>query len=162
MLDLVRSVTQPQGTLPLPTRILVLVDRITAHPRLFARLQQNFPHSHITLLWVVTPSAVLTWGALLAEPVEERTHAMLAALGERMEEAQRRLAPLQRAATAAGLRLRTTVVHGALAETLVRVARAEHIDHVLIPTGSDYPGQPLPELISQMRRRLPCPVETLD
>ncbi len=162
MLDLARSVVQPQSGLSVPARVLVLVDRITAHPRLFPRLQQRFPHSEITLLWVVTPSAVLTWGALLAEPVEERTHAMLAALGERMEEGQRRLAPLQRAALAAGLRLKTSVVHGALAETLVRVARAERIDQVLIPTGSDYHGQPPAELVGQVRRRLTCAVDTLD
>lgn len=163
MLELERSMTVPQGTAAPPLRVLIPVDRVTAHPRLLARVQADLPHSELVLVWIVTPSAVLTWGALLAEPVEERSRVMLAALGERMDEARRRLDPLQRAAHATGLKVRTQVVHGATAEMLVRVARAEQAGRVLIPSnGGDLYGHPPQELAMLMRRRLTCPVDTLD
>ena len=77
-------------------RVLVLLDPDTARPQVLTHIEATgVTPSLIVLLWVVTPGELLTWGALAAEPVADRTGAMLAALGERMARARRRLAPLQ-------------------------------------------------------------------
>ncbi len=137
-------------------RVLVLVDHATAHPRLLGQLAPTtaIPPGRVLLLWVVTPSSVVSWGALLAEP-NDRTHMMLSAVSERMEEARRRLLPLQRACSASSIPCQVHIVHGSVAESVVRLARDEQVDQVLLPVaeGAIY-GQSPQEFATLLSRRL--------
>jgi hypothetical protein len=160
MLDL-SWITQPFVSPPLANRrVLVLVNHATAQPRLLNQLTPatTTPPASIVLLWVVTPSSVVSWGALLAES-GDRTHLLLAALSERIEEARRRMAPLHRACAAANIPCETHVVHGAIVDSVIRVTRDEKIDQVLLPTvGGAVYGQPSQELAATLSRRLTVPV----
>ncbi len=145
-------------------RILVLIDRDSAHLRILKKLAPTTaqPPASIVWLWVVTPGAVVSWGALLAES-GDRTRLLLSALGERMEEARRYMTPLQRACVSAEIPWQTHVLHGAVAESVVRLARNEAPDHVLLATSGDtLYGQPAQELASTLARRLTVPVGILE
>ena len=144
-------------------RVLVLVDRASADMRLLAKLAPAtaLPPSAIVWLWVVTPGAVVSWGALLAES-GDRTRILLSALTERMEEARRYMTPLQHACNRANIPCQTHVLHGAVAESVVRLARGEEVEQVLLATtGGDIYGQPSQELASSLGRRLTIPVGIL-
>ncbi len=152
---------------PLPTpsttgpRVLILLDPDTARAQVITHIQATGPQPGlIVLLWVVTPSELLTWGALAAEPVTDRTGAMLAALGERMAAARRRLAPLQWACQRADIPVQVQIMHGTVTESLVKSARADHIDRVIIPTHDGVVrGQPARPLLHTLTQQLACPVE---
>jgi hypothetical protein len=164
MLDLTWNVERTTAPPVAGERLLVVVERATAHPRLLSALLPNtgpLPAS-VAWVWVVTPGAVVSWGALLAEPMD-RTNVLMAALAERMEEARRRLLPLQRACVAASVPAQIHIVHGAAPESVVRVARECEAARVLLPThaGTVY-GQSPQELARALGRRLSCPVGLLD
>jgi hypothetical protein len=164
MLDLSWTI-QPFVSLPLANRrVLVLVNHATAQPRLLNQLTSTTatPPAAIVLLWVVTPNSVVSWGALLAES-GDRTHLLLAALSERIEEARRRMVPLQRACAVANISCETHVVHGAITESVIRVTRDEKIDQVLLPTvGGAVYGQPSQDLAMTLAKRLTVPVGTVE
>lgn len=145
-------------------RVLVVVDRASADARLLEKLvpTNDVPPAAIVWLWVVTPGAVVSWGALLAES-GDRTRILLSALTERMEEARRYVTPLQRACNLAEIPCQTHVLHGAVAESVVRLARGEEAESVLLATvdGSIY-GQPAQELAATLTRRLALPVGILE
>jgi hypothetical protein len=88
---------------------------------------------------------------------------MLAALGERMEEARRYLTPIQRACAVANLPCQIHILHGAVAESVVRLARAEQVDQILLPAadGALYGSSPQ-ELAMTLAQRLAIPVGILD
>lgn len=143
-------------------RVLVLVDRASADVRLLKQLLPAQPPAAVVWLWVVTPGAVVSWGALLAES-GDRTRLLLAALGERMEEARRSMTPLQVACQRADLRCQTHILHGAVAESVVRLARSEAVEQVLLAaTGGTLYGQPAQELAATLARRLSVPVGLLE
>lgn len=161
MLDVTWTVTPSPWTRTTGERVLILVDRMTTHPRILTPFHQS--PARLLLLWIVTPSAVMHWSALLSEPLEARTSTMMAALGDCMEEARRRLTPLQRAATAAGIDLQVRIAHGALVETAARIARAEQIDRLLIPhTWGETHGMSQGDLLGTLTTRLRCVVESID
>lgn len=160
MFDL--SMTTPHLVTPPATgqRLLILVDRAGVKNGAMHKVIVGpaSPPASITWMWVVTPGAVVSWGALLAEP-GDRTRLLLVALGERMEEARRYLSPLQRACASAEIPCRTHVVHGAIAESVVRLARTEPVDQVLLlATGGMLYDQPGGALGSALAQRLPIPV----
>ncbi len=144
-------------------RVLVLVDPHATRPAwVKAWLTDHGTPVDVTLLWVVTPSALITWGALSAEPVE-RTSVLLAALGERMAQAHRKLVPLRQACLAAQIPCTLQVVHGPVVESVARLAAALCVDQVLLPptTGSGYGHAPA-ELAAILARQIACPVILLD
>lgn len=141
--------------------VMILLDPETAHPRVLAHVQATGPQpGQIVLLWVVTPGELLTWGALAAEPATDRTPAMLAALYERMAAARRRLAPLQWACQRAGLPVQVQIVHGTVVAAIVKAARAEQVDRIVIPMHDGaVRGQPARPLADALARQVVCPVE---
>ncbi len=144
-------------------RVLVLVDRNSADARLLHKLASpnDIPPAAVIWLWVVTPSAVVSWGALLAES-GDRTRILLSALSERMEEARRFLTPLQRACNAADVPCQTHVLHGAVGESVVRLARGEEVEQVLLAgTDGTIYGQAPQELAASLAQRLSVPVSIL-
>lgn len=145
-------------------RVLMLVDRASADVRILQKLApaNALPPSSVIWLWVVTPSAVVSWGALLAES-GDRTRLVLAALGERIEEARKYLTPIQRACVTAEIPFQIHILHGAVAESVVRLARGEEVEQVLIPNadGGIY-GQAPQELATALARRLTVPVGLLE
>jgi hypothetical protein len=111
-------------------RVLVLVDRASAYTRLVAELAPagEMPPSSIVWLWVVTPGAVVSWGALFAES-GDRTRMLLSALNERMEEARRFMTPLQRACHIEGIPCQSHILHGAVLECAAGAQRASRANH---------------------------------
>jgi hypothetical protein len=89
----------------------------------------------------------------------DRTRILLSALGERMEEARRYMTPLQVAANRADIPCQTHVLHGTVVESVVRLARGEAIEQLLLASaqGSLY-GQPPQELAATLSQRLAVPV----
>lgn len=159
------DVTWTVAPSPLPRAtgeyVMILVDRTTAHPRLLVPFRNS--SARVLLLWIVTPSAIMNWSALLSDPLEARTSTMMAALGDRMEAARRRLTPLQRAATAEGIDLHVRIAHGALVETAARIAREEQVQRLLIPqTWGEVGGVPQGNLLDNLSQRLRCSVESFD
>jgi hypothetical protein len=145
-------------------RVLVLVDRATADPRLLGKLVPTPTQSPAAIiwLWVVTPGAVVSWGALMAES-GDRTRILLSALGERMEEARRYMTPLQYACNNADIPCQTHILHGAVTESVVRLARGESVEQVLLATANHaIYGQPSQDLASSLVRRLAVPVGILE
>lgn len=145
-------------------RVLVLVDRASADITLLDKLAPAaaLPPSSVVWLWVVTPGAVVSWGALLAES-GDRTRLLLSALGERMEEARRYVTPLQMACQRAEIPCQTHILHGAVAESVVRLARGEAVEQVLLAaSGGALYGQPSQELASSLAKRLSVPVGLLE
>jgi hypothetical protein len=145
-------------------RVLVLVDRASADARILAKLAPatDVPPAALIWLWVVTPGAVVSWGALLAES-GDRTRILLSALSERMEEARRYMTPLQRACTIAEIPCQTHILHGAVIESVVRLARGEEVEQVLLAAnGGSLYGQPPQELAATLSRRMPVPVGILE
>jgi len=145
-------------------RVLVLVDRATADLRLLAQIAPAtaLPPASVIWLWVVTPSTVVSWGALLADS-GDCTRMMLVALGERMEEARRYMMPLRHACAVADIPCQVHILHGTVAESVVRLARGEAVEQVLLPSadGLIY-GQPTQELAMMLARRLTVPVGILE
>jgi hypothetical protein len=168
---MIASYTPALTAVPLPAvqpapgatdpRVLILLDPETARPQVLSHVEATGQKpSLVVLLWVVTPSELLTWGALAAEPAADRTSAMLAALGERMAAARRRLAPLQWACQSAGIPVQIQIAHGTVAESLVKTARACRIDRVIIPAQDGaVRGHPARPLIDALARQLECAVE---
>ena len=144
-------------------RVLVLLDPDTARPQVLTHIEATgVKPSLIVLLWVVTPGELLTWGALAAEPVADRTGAMLAALGERMARARRRLAPLQWACQRAEIPVQVQIAHGTVMESLVKAVHDARIDRVIVPAHDEVVrGQPARPLVEALARRLTCAVELL-
>jgi len=144
-------------------RVLVLLDPDTARPHVLAHIEATgMKPGLIVLLWVVTPSELMTWGALAAEPVADRTGAMLAALGERMAGARRRLAPLHWACQRAEIPVQVQIAHGTVMESLVKAVHDAEIDRVIIPAHDEVVrGQPARPLVDALARRLTCAVELL-
>lgn len=141
-------------------RVLVLVDQASADPQLLKKLAPAtaLPPASIVWLWVVTPGAVVSWGALLAES-GDRTRMLLAALTERMAEARRYLTPLQHACNFANISCETHVLHGPVDESVVRLARSEDVEQVLLAKqGNHLYGQPAQALAATLTRRLTIPV----
>lgn len=141
-------------------RVMVVVDRDSANWRLVEKLAPPaaVPPATIVWLWVVTPSAVVSWGALMAEH-GDRTRLLLAALGERMEEARRCMTPLQQACNRIEIPCQTHILHGTVAESAVRLARGEAVDQVLLASvGESIYGQPTQELAATLSQRLTMPV----
>src|SRR4051812_42274618 len=105
-------------------RVLVLVDQASADARLIRKVApvDALPPASIVWLWVVTPGAVVSWGALLSES-GDRTRILLSALSERMEEARRYMTPLQVASNSANIPCQTHILHGTVTESVVRLAR---------------------------------------
>jgi hypothetical protein len=144
-------------------RVLVLVDPHATQPSwVKAWLHAHGTPLEVSLLWVVTPSALMTWGALSADPME-RTSVLLAALGERMERAHRKMAPLRQAYHAAQIPCTLQVVHGPVVESVARIAAEACADQVLLPptTGTGYGHAPA-ELAALLARQIACPVVLLD
>ena len=145
-------------------RVMVLVDRASADVRVLGKIAPTsaLPPASIVWLWVVTPGSVVSWGALLAES-GDRTRLLLSALGERMEEARRYMTPLQRACVSAEIPCQTHVLHGAVAESVVRLARSEAVEQVLLATNGDTIYGQLPqELAATLTNRLTVPVGILE
>src|SRR5215207_1767085 len=145
-------------------RVMVLVDRASADIRLLKQLAptNTLPPASLVWLWVVTPGAVVSWGALMSES-GDRTRMMLAALAERIEEARKYVTPLQRACAVAEISCQIHILHGAVVESIVRLARGEEVEQILIPNadGGIY-GQAPQELASTLAHRLPVPVGILE
>jgi hypothetical protein len=163
MLDLSYVAQRTQCPPAVDRRVLVLVDPISTHPGWVKEwLARHGAPAEVALLWVVTPGSLITWGALAAEPVE-RASVLLAALGERFEQARRRMNPLVQVYAAAKIPTETRVVHGPLIESVVRCAAELQVDHVLLPpvTGSGYGHAPA-ELAANLARQISCPVVQLD
>jgi len=141
-------------------RVLVLVDQASADARLIRKVApvDALPPASIVWLWVVTPGAVVSWGALLSES-GDRTRILLSALSERMEEARRYMTPLQVASNSANIPCQTHILHGTVTESVVCLARGEGVEQALLAasSGSLY-GQPAQELASTLARRLTVPV----
>jgi hypothetical protein len=145
-------------------RVLVLVDRASSDVRLLSKVAPNdiVPPAAIVWLWVVTPGAVVSWGALLAES-GDRTRIVLSALSERMEEARRFLTPLQHQCKHATIPCQIHVLHGTVVESVVRLARGEEVEQVLLASeGGSLYGQPPQELAASLARRLALPVGILE
>ena len=145
-------------------RVLVVVDRNSADARLMPKLapRTDLPPAAVIWLWVVTPGAVVSWGALLAES-GDRTRLLLSALSERMEEARRFLTPLQRACHVADVPCQTHILHGTVVESAVRLAGSEQVDQVLLATadGAIY-EQSSQDLATTLAKRLTVPVGILE
>jgi hypothetical protein len=164
MFDL--SMTTPPLVAPSTSeqRLLILVDRAGVKSGAIHKVTVGpaSPPASVIWMWVVTPGAVVSWGALLAEP-GDRTRLLLAALGERMEEARRCIAPLQRACALAEIPCQTHIVHGAVIESVVRLARTEPVDQVLLlATDGTLYDQPGAALGSALAQRLPMAVRVLE
>jgi len=151
----------------LPTakrRVLVLVDQDSADSSLVCKVAplSALPPASIIWLWVVTPVAVVSWGALLAES-GGRTRILLSALSERMEEARRYMTPLQVVSNNAAIPCQTHILHGTVTESVVRLARGEGVEQTLLATaGGSLYGQPAQELATTLARRLTIPVGVLE
>lgn len=145
-------------------RVLVVVDRNSADARLMQKLapRADLPPAAVIWLWVVTPGAVVSWGALLAES-GDRTHLLLSALSKRMDEARHFLTPLQRACHIADVPCQTHILHGAVVESVVRLARIELAEQVLLATadGAIY-EQSSQDLATTLTQRLNMPIGILE
>jgi hypothetical protein len=80
-----------------------------------------------------------------------------------MEEARRFLTPLQRACNMADVACQTHVLHGPVVESVVRLARSEEVEQILLASaeGAIY-GRAPQELAALLAQRLTVPVGILD